>query len=238
MRLVLPSLQPPDLWHIFASQAKVLNAAFIIFVTRMVSEKYVKVPPVCIVGKQIQQFCIAQYFWQVTVDPCVVLRYLSVSSMGCPMPISLSQVDCLEILMLSQIVFSFSLLIKVVIYNGRVLHLEGNLLPPSWLRALATINTIVQWMGTCRLELYNSIKSGALVVLCWFSILNIMYCKVDVVKSNMMNIKCRVQVWNTGQIVEWAVIGMGGNQRTLTILTLLNILKCHTYLTNTILIHI
>ena len=205
----------------------------------MVSEKYVKVPPVCIVDKQIQQFCIAQYFWQVTVDPCVVLRYLSVSSMGCPMPISLSQVDCLEILMLSQIVFSFSLLIKVVIYNGRVLHLEGNLLPPpSWLRALATINTIVQWMGTCRLELYNSIKSGALVVLCWFSILNIMYCKVDVVKSNMMNIKCRVQVWNTGQIVEWAVIGMGGNQRTLTILTLLNILKCHTYLTNTILIHI
>ena len=164
-------------------KAKVLNAAFIIFVTRMVSERYVKVPPVCIVGKQIQQFCFAQYFWQVTVDPCVVLRYLSVSSMGCPMPISLSQVDCLEILMLSQIVFSFSLLIKVVIYNGRVLHLEGNLLPPSWLRTLATINTIVQWMGTCRLELYNSIKSGALVVLCWFSILNIMYRKADVVKK-------------------------------------------------------
>ena len=44
-------------------------------------------------------------------------------------PISLGQVNCLEIQILSQTVFSFSLPINVLIYNGRVDHLEGNLLP-------------------------------------------------------------------------------------------------------------
>ena len=45
------------------------------------------------------------------------------------MPSWLVQVNCLEIQILSEIVFSFSLPINVVIYNGRVAHLEGNLLP-------------------------------------------------------------------------------------------------------------
>ena len=54
------------------------------------------------------------------------------------MPISLGQDNCLETQILSRTVFSFSLPIKVVIYNGRGDHLEGILLTLTSARTLAT----------------------------------------------------------------------------------------------------
>ena len=66
------------------------------------------------------------------------------------MPCSLGQVNCLEIQILSEIVFSFSLPINIVIYNGRVAHLEGNLLPLTRVGVLATLKCTIhlEWKAS------------------------------------------------------------------------------------------